>query len=289
MSRLLIKNIPVNASSDSLRTHLSSVKDLSAVITDVHVARKADGTPRRFAFVGFKTEEQAAAIKNYFDKTFWGSQKIVVEIVQVWCFIFLCLQRRPYDILKGVKDAPAPRPNKRPRIQQLDNASHVVSPSKEKQMTLAKSTKEDSNMDKLSEEFMSVMKSRKQRPAWADGPVPDPQVLQPQQEEKDGHPADETISDLDWLKSRMRHDIPETQSKAFEQSDDEDEPKDIEAKGDKGYAATAVSDVSIDPEDNTRQTILSTRRLFVRNLTFSCTNEELTQLFGKYGAIEQVS
>lgn len=83
MSRLLIKNLPVNASNDSLRTHLSSVKHLSPVITDVHVARKADGTPRRFAFVGFKSEEQAAAIEKYFDKTYWGSQKIAVEIVQV--------------------------------------------------------------------------------------------------------------------------------------------------------------------------------------------------------------
>lgn len=83
MSRLLIKNIPVNATSESLRTHLSSTKHGASTITDVHIARKPDGTPRRFAFVGFKTDDQATAAMEWFHNTFWGTQKIAVEVVQV--------------------------------------------------------------------------------------------------------------------------------------------------------------------------------------------------------------
>jgi len=83
MSRIIVKNIPLNATPESLRTHLSSTKNQAPIITDVHIARKPDGTPRRFAFVGFKTEEQALAAQKWWNNTFWGSQKIFVEIVQV--------------------------------------------------------------------------------------------------------------------------------------------------------------------------------------------------------------
>jgi RNA recognition motif-containing protein len=44
-----------------------------------------------------------------------------------------------------------------------------------------------------------------------------------------------------------------------------------------------------DPQEVTRQTILSTARLFVRNLTFSCTTEELQEHFGRFGQLDQVS
>lgn len=45
----------------------------------------------------------------------------------------------------------------------------------------------------------------------------------------------------------------------------------------------------VDEREVFRQTISSTRRLFVRNLTFSCTLEELQALFSRFGQIEQVS
>lgn len=83
MSRLLVKNIPASATPESLRTHFSSTKSGAFTITDVRVARKPDGTLRRFAFVGFKSEEQACAARDWFHHTFWGSQKITVEVVRV--------------------------------------------------------------------------------------------------------------------------------------------------------------------------------------------------------------
>ena len=41
--------------------------------------------------------------------------------------------------------------------------------------------------------------------------------------------------------------------------------------------------------DDTKETILQTSRLFVRNLSFSCTDEELADLFKPFGEISQVS
>lgn len=89
MSRIIVRNIPANATPESLRSHLSSTKLNAPTITDVHVARKADGTPRKFAFVGFKTEEQAMAAKEWYHQSFWGTQRITVELAQVSNQLFL--------------------------------------------------------------------------------------------------------------------------------------------------------------------------------------------------------
>jgi RNA recognition motif-containing protein len=62
--------------------------------------------------------------------------------------------------------------------------------------------------------------------------------------------------------------------KAFEQSDDEGEPHSPPVKE--------------PPKDDTKETILQTSRLFVRNLSFSCTDEELADLFKPFGEISQV-
>ena len=44
-----------------------------------------------------------------------------------------------------------------------------------------------------------------------------------------------------------------------------------------------------EPKDETKETVLQTSRLFVRNLSFSCTDEELADLFKPFGEISQAS
>ena len=43
------------------------------------------------------------------------------------------------------------------------------------------------------------------------------------------------------------------------------------------------------PQDQTKETILQTARLFIRNLAFSCTDADLLELFRPYGEVSQVS
>ncbi|KIJ47176.1 hypothetical protein M422DRAFT_132924, partial [Sphaerobolus stellatus SS14] len=92
-------------------------------------------------------------------------------------------------------------------------------------------------------------------------------------------PQQDAVSDLEWMKNRMASGIREL--KEFEQSDDEE-------KKEPSKDPTAMSvDEPLDPNETTRQTILQTGRLFLRNLTFSCTSEEIQELFSQYGPIEQ--
>ncbi|OAD52210.1 putative RNA-binding protein 19, partial [Eufriesea mexicana] len=75
MSRLIVKNLPKNITDTKLK-ELFSQKGL---ITDVQLKYTKDGKFRRFAFIGFKTEEQAVAAKEYFDKTCIDTCRISIE------------------------------------------------------------------------------------------------------------------------------------------------------------------------------------------------------------------
>lgn len=143
---------------------------------------------------------------------------------------------------KGVKDAPTPRPNKRPRLVGPERgpvvAAASAAPSKpgSKPMDEKVPSKGD---DALTAEFLNVMNPRrKDGPAWADSELETPAVsrniprkppdtaAKPQQaEEQSKAVANDKISDLEWMKSRMA-DIRE--GNEFEQSDGEDDPKNVE-------------------------------------------------------------
>lgn len=51
-------------------------------MTDSKVALKPDGTSRRFGFVGYKTEKEALAAKDWFDRTFIDSTRISVTVIE---------------------------------------------------------------------------------------------------------------------------------------------------------------------------------------------------------------
>lgn len=85
MSRLIVKNLPSYVTPARLREHFEGKKNggLGGILTDVKVALAPDGTSRRFGFVGFKTEKEALAAKEWFDRTFIDSTRINVTVVQV--------------------------------------------------------------------------------------------------------------------------------------------------------------------------------------------------------------
>jgi multiple RNA-binding domain-containing protein 1 len=93
MSRLLIQNLPVYVTPARLREHFEEKAGPGGTITDAKVALKPDGTSRRFGFIGYKTEKQALAAKEWFHRTFIDSTKIKVDVIEVSGFIS---ERRNY-------------------------------------------------------------------------------------------------------------------------------------------------------------------------------------------------
>ncbi|XP_050680009.1 probable RNA-binding protein 19 [Leptidea sinapis] len=75
MSRLIVKNLPNKVTVDKLKELFQQKGE----VTDVQLKYTKDGKFRNFGFVGFRTEEQAAAAREHFDETFINSMKITVQ------------------------------------------------------------------------------------------------------------------------------------------------------------------------------------------------------------------
>lgn len=153
---------------------------------------------------------------------------------------------------------------------------------------------------------MNVMQPRNVKgPSWANEPQPaassskqtlDIEMAQPELQEE---PANQDgLSDLDWMRRHISKAVDQAvPDKAFEQSDDEGDVTPQVCLTIRRFTsltmifqdANHAENVSEEPKDPTTETILQTSRLFVRNLTFSCTEDELTELFSPYGNIAQVN
>ncbi|KAG2133823.1 uncharacterized protein EDB93DRAFT_1173636 [Suillus bovinus] len=262
MSRLIVKNLPAYLTPDRLRAHFAQQGAPSGTITDVKISHKQDGTSRRFGFVGFKTDQEANAARDWFDRTFIDSTRINVVVVA------------------GAKNAPTPRPNKRRRLEDTttdpgpSSRPHVHKVDKNGKASTTVPSTSASSLD----QFMDVMQSRtKKGPSWANEAKESHPVLPASSPEttnvSDGPPNNEAISDLEWMKQRMNasDSLPD---KVFEQSDNEHE----------------VNQSAIPEEhlDSSTKTILQTSRLFLRNLAFSCTEAEIMELFQPFGEVVKV-
>eukprot|EP00088_Acartia_fossae_P001369 TRINITY_DN1052_c0_g1_i1.p1 TRINITY_DN1052_c0_g1~~TRINITY_DN1052_c0_g1_i1.p1 ORF type:complete len:826 (-),score=249.95 TRINITY_DN1052_c0_g1_i1:517-2994(-) len=75
MSRLIVKNLPLSITEEKLRSTFSSKGN----ITDLQLKYNKDGKFRGFAFLGFKSEEEAESAMNYFHATYIGAAKINVQ------------------------------------------------------------------------------------------------------------------------------------------------------------------------------------------------------------------
>ncbi|KAG2129499.1 hypothetical protein DEU56DRAFT_956732 [Suillus clintonianus] len=191
MSRLIVKNLPAYLTPDRLRKHFEQQGAPSGTITDVKISMKQDGTSRRFGFVGFKTDQEATAVRDWFDRTFIDSTRINVMVVE------------------GAKDAPAPRPNKRRRLE--DTAADP-----------GPSSRPDKN-GKTSTPALST-------------PATDP----PETNTK----SEEAVSDLEWMRRRMNLVSDPPPDQVFEQSDDEHDVKHSTPPKEDSAAKTTIMQTS---------------------------------------------
>ena len=90
-TRIIVKNLPKNATEEDLRKHFSQKGD----VTDVKIMRKENGQSRNFCFIGYRTEKSAKEAVKYFNGTFVGTVKVIVEIAK--------LQNDPSLVKRGAK------------------------------------------------------------------------------------------------------------------------------------------------------------------------------------------
>jgi multiple RNA-binding domain-containing protein 1 len=271
-SRLIILNLPPTVTPASLRSQLTQPANLKdATITDLKV-----NTKRRFAFVGYKTVGDAEKAKNWFDGSFaLGGGKVKVDFVRDEVGHGPRCNRREADA-----QPLAPKP-KRVKLEQP--------PKKDSQMEEAPAA----GPSKQLQEWMDVMKGTDSsvpggsagvvpgEEGWvADGLQKDKKKAESKkgqekaQEAVDEEETGEDDDDAAWLRKRQTAQLAEPGSAA----------ETVKAVG-WGRGLTEPNSWQADAE---RDLILSTGRLFVRNLAFSVTSEDLSAQFSRYGHIESV-
>ncbi|QLL34305.1 hypothetical protein HG536_0G01640 [Torulaspora globosa] len=90
MSRIIVKGLPIYLEDEKLKEHFlkrviekhGSSRNAEECITDVKILRNRDGKSRRFAFVGYRSEEDAFDAVNYFDGSFINTSRIEVAMAK---------------------------------------------------------------------------------------------------------------------------------------------------------------------------------------------------------------
>lgn len=90
MSRIIVKGLPVYLDDAKLREHFvkrlinknGNSRTAGELITDVKILKDRDGQSRRFAFIGYRSEEDAFDAVNYFDGSFINTSKIEVAMAK---------------------------------------------------------------------------------------------------------------------------------------------------------------------------------------------------------------
>ncbi|GAA5999653.1 hypothetical protein JCM5350_002548 [Sporobolomyces pararoseus] len=321
-TRLLITSLHPSVTSQHLRSHLSQCPQLlspaSSSITDVKVVTRKDGTSRCLAFVGFKDGKQAEKVLEW-SKGSWlngtnGGSRIRVDWAKDTRDAESTNHNNNDRATKRQKLDPTTKSSKKNDISSSSSDSRfkdflaVMQPAKPSTLH---DTTELSNPSAASSSVLpstSVSEKKKSKPT-STRPPPPPSKPEPETETEtqtettegfmsfplngDDVAGDETLTDAEYLAKRMKRNIDqvdqdpsgleEEEAAAEEGGFEQDE----EEKGDK-QEEEGEGEAKEEEDDLTIQSILETGRLFLRNLAFSATQEDLESLFSGFGQIEQV-
>ncbi|KAL1537533.1 multiple RNA-binding domain-containing protein 1-like [Salvia divinorum] len=309
MSRICVKNLPKYAAEDHLREFFSQKGE----VTDAKLMRTKDGKSRQFGFVGYRTESEAEEAIKYFNKSFMHTARITCEIARK---VGDPEAPRPWSrhSLKQKENLPAEDEKatgfKAPKAMERDGKSK-------------KSVKDDGTDDPKFQEFLEVMQHRSKSKLWANDTVAavsreqsslvpdnnyktekgeendydtdleesegemDDIVLEETEGEMDAPSKkidkprtlahDEFVSDMDYFRSRIKKNWSDSESSDTEGEAENDFSKEI---------GNGSNEPSSSPK-NDKTEVLESTRLFIRNLPYTATEEELENHFSKYGTVSQ--
>mmetsp|Transcript_3809 Transcript_3809/g.4468 ORF Transcript_3809/g.4468 Transcript_3809/m.4468 type:complete len:747 (+) Transcript_3809:208-2448(+) len=240
-SRLCVKNIPKYVDEEQLKKHFHTcfkTSGSSGVITDVKILKTKDGRPRKIAFIGFKESKDAITAQKYFNKSFFDTSKLSVEVALPYGDIKLS---RPWS--KHSKNAQ----------KEADEADAPNSNLK----TVKKATKKDKKL----QEFLLLMQPRSKSQFWAnDDTVPMDTDKAAAEKGNDNIDADNKL-------------IKDNNQVANEKYVNENGKSDT-TKIDRQTSENKLEDI---------EEVAESGRLFIRNLSYNTTEDEIRSHFEKFG------
>lgn len=133
--------------------------ETKAEVTDVKLMRNREGQSRRFGFVGFKSEEDAAGVVKYFHESFIDTARISVEVAKSFGDSTVAMPWKEKKRLADLKDAEL----KRKREQREEQR-------KAKKQKKVQTSIIDDNDDKL-KEYLEVFDNRQNQQSWKNDDV----------------------------------------------------------------------------------------------------------------------
>ncbi|KAJ2498315.1 Multiple RNA-binding domain-containing protein 1 [Coemansia sp. RSA 1972] len=302
-SRIVVKNLPKHLDERRFRAHFSTKGE----VTDVKLIFTARGKFRRFGYIGYRSEEEAQNAQSYFNNSFIDTSKIEVQIA------------RPHG------DATLPRAwsvytegtslyNKTKSMKNRKGEQEKDKMEKEKTQkairTLYGELLEGNQEDPRFKEFLQVMAPRAKNRTWTNDDYGNWQTdelaairgavtarreqedVEPEQEKDEGEDktvqedidASAPLSDMDWLRMHMN-------SKLDADDIDSVEPEDKKDVGETKEPVAKPQSKASDPTAAIASTIAQiheTGRLFVRNLPYMATEDDLRTTFEPFGPLSEV-
>ena len=321
MSRLIVKNLPFSVTEVKVRNSFAK----HGSITDLQLKYNKEGKFRGFAFVGYKTEDEAGAAKKFLDGTFFGAAKVKVEFCSE-----IGKSKSSKKCMKEVAVAPEKK------SIEIEKVSDEV---------------EELKNDPKFKEFMNV---HSKNDSWGNNnskkTIPEDQSDGSQEDgpgdEEESEEASKSVSDLDYLKTKKvneekkpkpkkelftvkvsnlpfkckKRDLksffapqkpaslrlpPKIKGIAFVGFLTDKEQK-IALNKHKSFLGEHQVQVILHREtrktDNTEgkwskqaaalegvETVGESGRIFIRNLPYTATEDEITELFSKYGPLTETT
>ncbi|KAK9373268.1 uncharacterized protein V1513DRAFT_449530 [Lipomyces chichibuensis] len=308
MSRIIVKNLPLTLSDERFRQHFA---EHGGAITDCKLMRTRYGASRRFGFIGFRSPQDAAEAVKYFNRTFIGMAKIEVDLAKGINDPSAPKPRR--DMAKDSVQPIEPilkKTNKRRKVEEKE--SDEVQDPKLREFLLAmkprgnERTWANDDFSGLPAKSLSgativpalesdgtittnqepVPKTDSRAASYVQASSEVEEIVDNKEVEEETQPnlAATSISDDEWLRQRRKRilEVANTETSTDQQA------VPITAEVDTESAVEAETNLQKSETEISLESIQSTRRLFVRNLSYACAEDDLRELFGEYGELEEV-
>lgn len=163
MSRVIVKGLPIYLTEPELQKHFNkrlitthATSNVDGLITDLRILKNREGKSRRFAFIGYKNEQDALDAVNYFDGSFIYTSKIEVDMAKSFAD-----PRVPKSMKEKKREALKRLREKEEKLLEEKNKKLKVQDTKSKINIDAEIEK-----DKQLKEFIETMKPSAQTSSW---------------------------------------------------------------------------------------------------------------------------
>lgn len=318
-SRIIVKNLPKYATEDRLKEFFSQKGE----VTDAKLMRTREGKNRQFAFIGYRTEKEAEEAIKYFNKSYMDTSRIIcevawkvgaMEIPRPWSQYSKEKQEKKVDKSNKVFSGKATTPDKKsskvrnesddpklkeflqvmqPRSKSKLWANDVVIPTVDQ---IGQGNEEHGKSGKSKQKVNKVFNRD-------EGSEREVEMHDENQVNVRDVARDEVVSDMDYFKSRVKKEWSDSESDSDDEKgidhDQDEEDNDDACQGNREKDDVDESDVeeaggelmnpgNLSSNQDDVNEVLQTGRLFVRNLPYAATEDELAELFNNFGNVVEV-